>query len=706
MDDPRWKAVVDDQRSLWDGEGSSWIVLPDEIGFVAVSSDNESTRRMREILRAFLGRHRVGDPLVKELEIPEGRSVAVHRFAVTPADMPEVLDRLARLVFVRRQNPRVVAPIANALPTLLRDFFLTLATHSESEALRLLSRVVATGRLSIENVRFLEVRMLASFGHWESIQAADDFRDLCRMLRPQVISDVLLEALWRMHLSEIFELNGDDATRDHFAKKGLAKEYRTLLDAISLPSRARSRLMLAVHLGARGDIRRFEDLLNGAPESERPRLWALSGFEQRPQTDPEPQTTQPQSSEHDLETEARDLFDDGDFFQVIRIFLDDPRSARIAVLALESVAELGNAELARDLLAAIVKHGIELPERKRVQQLVRSVRNMTNAAISDWADWANRINAESLPGINRVMLDESQMWSLDFLDDSTKAEAVATAIEASIDGPNGQAVNTAIASLVQLAAARPDAPYAGRIRSAVLLLIVSLDNAGASLREAVLELLRSARDGEWTPQELADSVDVVQTLWIRSASPFAVPWLVQALDEIISLPGMTAERAHEIRTLIGRTLVAVHLRADRVWLRQLKDLLEDCFMLPWDGDQSGELDGNELDRVPWEALSGVRLGVYSLHHRIGQVEHLLEGVVPQLRLTIRQDVAWTEQMRDMMRNSDAFFFHWRKASHAGTELVRRYAIFEPIMVPGSSVSSVLRCIEDYARKRHAIGATA
>lgn len=694
--DARWSALLDDQRALWDVDGSSWVVLPAEGGFLAVSSDNEATRRMREVLAAFLGRHRVRDPLVHSAQVVGGRGVQSQYFAVTTGDRRDVLERLVKLVFVRLQNPRTVTPVANGLPTLLRDFFLALAAHSESEARRLHTRIAATGRLSIENVRFLEIRMLANFEYWKLIEISNDFDDLCRMRRPRAISDIMLEALWRRDLSNALELNGEEGARNRFRELKLGETYRSLLGFAGQPGRVRGRFILALHLGSVGEVARLQELVDAAPESERARLQRLAGSP----------NVVVEVTGADRESEARRCLDDGDYHGVLTHFYANPNSTRLAVLALEATAELDDSALAGKVLAVIDRHRLELPNRQRVAQLHEQVRTLANATISDWLTWARLVNSDSIPGINRVMLDESQQWSCSFMDSDAETAAVASAIEASIDGPNGQAVNSAVAALVQLASSCPTAAYASRIRSSVLLLIVNLDNAGIALREAVLELLRSARDGEWAPREMADAIDVVQGLWTRCASPFAVPWLVQALDEVLGLPGMSDDRARRIRAAIGSSLSEVHLRADPVWLGQLKSILGASFVLTWDEKRPPNGERAELDRVPWEALSGVRLGVYSLHNRIGQVEQLLKKVVPQLRLTIRQDPKWTKEMRDMLRNCDAFFYHWRVASHAGTELVDKHALVEPIMVPGVSVSSVLRCIEDFARRRQAMGAAA
>jgi hypothetical protein len=703
--DDRWTQILDLGRSAWDRGGPQWAVLPSDEGFVAVSSGTEAGRRMFEVLRGFLGNMAdvAGAPVHVEsfgTEVLECRSVVVPNL-----QHPAMMAALQLMSFVRSRVPRIVNLQPLAVPVLLRDFHLAIAVGDAGLADRLLERLAESGGLSGENLRFLELQRDATFERWPEIAGAVDFADLCVMRRPLVISEILAEALWRRELSTINQTQGAAATRSRFTDLHLASKFESLLGSLSRPGRPLARLLVAVHYGCGKNAQRMAELTADLAPSETEQLWTLSGLESSgavsvpaktaPVVSPSLVDASPPAVP-DLEHVAADLLDAGKYLELIDLYVANAGEVRVGVKALEAACELGVPGDAQRVLKAIAMAGVALPARVHVAAVHAAVQRLANGECADWLTWATRVVDEAWPAVNVVLTERSKFWPLEFLDDPVASSAVAGAMIAAADisNPNALGVRNAVGALAQLAVARPGAPGSSEIRSAVLMVLGEIDNASYAVRSAVLELLRSGFGGDWSPGQVSEALAVVRGLWHRTVAPHSVPWIVDILETLDTLPGLAAQaQLLALKAEVGASVAALAQQIDPVWFAELKEVLQGTYQFAA-SEQPNQIEG---DREPWSRLDGLRIGFYSLdpgvQRIVDRVDQLVDG--PPVKLVSAK--VWTEAMGNLATSSDLLIVQIQRAAHAATGPISEHATGRVIWSKGLSPASLLRELEAFAR---------
>ena len=83
---------------------------------------------------------------------------------------------------------------------LLRDLRLALAQGDGRAAQDRLDALRETGSLSRENLRFLQVELLARFERWPELVSLPYFAELEKVRRPRRVSELMLEALWHIEV--------------------------------------------------------------------------------------------------------------------------------------------------------------------------------------------------------------------------------------------------------------------------------------------------------------------------------------------------------------------------------------------------------------------------------------------------------------------------------------------------------------------------
>src|SRR5437764_1451663 len=90
-----------------------------------------------------------------------------------------------------RQEIGSSAVLFRTTEALLREFFAALVNQDESGAMRWLGELRAGGRLSAENLVFLEIERLASFERWHELASLPQIGLLTSLRRPRRITALL-----------------------------------------------------------------------------------------------------------------------------------------------------------------------------------------------------------------------------------------------------------------------------------------------------------------------------------------------------------------------------------------------------------------------------------------------------------------------------------------------------------------------------------
>lgn len=690
--DPAFQDLAEDQLGLWSDLEPSWIVIgvrgvPHR--FLALANSREAERRMAEVLQAFLGRQIKRRPLGSDFaELPA--TWVAWQFDLDSARTAEQFDQIRTMVRVRTARPLPSGGTAQPISILLRDFHVALAVGDEGAAARSMDAMERLGVLRGENMQFLRIRLWAKFDHWAEILKPEVFDDFTRARRPKLITDILLEALWRRDYAEAAEVGDPEALRQLFVAGKTGDIYSDLFGSIGRPSRIRSRRLLALFLSTTQDEHRLTDLVYGLGESEAESLRKLARVAAG--------SSEAAAPEGDFTTSIRDmvtlreLLDADDFVGVFTRFLEmEQPSTGDAVVALTAVVELGDPERAREFLSHVSFHAIVWPDRAAVRLQVGAVQEIAAQACNGWLDWADRASGAQWPECLQSLQNDATDWSTEWLQRDDEAERFSQLLLRVADGPNGAALRLGVSALIELATLASEDSFVGPVREAVLPVVVMMDRDSRSMRNALLALVASLDTLPANRREYVDLLDALSAVWGRCRSASTLPWAVQVMDELerVSCPDLGVRDRLAIE--VANDAFQFGERVSDMWWNELRRVVGDRFALA----PRTPLGADDVERL-WSRLAGKYVGIYSLVTGLERVGERIRALEPEVRIELNQDLVWTTALKTIALSADAVVIQWKRAKHAASEKLKNEARGKVLWSGGGSASSILHTLEAYA----------
>jgi hypothetical protein len=133
--------------------------------------------------------------------------------------------RLMRSVW--HQRPRPEPESARSGAALVNEFELALAAGDRTAARDAFAELRRRGLLGAENLRFLEIRLLAADRRWSELASAADLGDLARLRRPWLVTEDLLTALYEARI--VAHEHADDVAGAITATAAIVEELPGLL---------------------------------------------------------------------------------------------------------------------------------------------------------------------------------------------------------------------------------------------------------------------------------------------------------------------------------------------------------------------------------------------------------------------------------------------------------------------------------------------
>ena len=526
--------LVDGQLRLWSGALGDWVVLP--VGgatpLSVVAHDVEGERQAREIIRAFVGPGvaTLTSPQAPASEAEERRLAAsgVHRVLgldVRRGQDQALLQALESLTATRCSIDRVTEERPTDPVNLLRDLRLALAQGDGRAAQDRLDALRETGSLSRENLRFLQVELLARFERWPELVSLPYFAELEKVRRPRRVSELMLEALWHVEV-----LRSGRPPVEAFRTRKLADRHRALLGSVDVPRRPGALALCYLSALADGDEARL-DRLRASAAADRDYLESLWVSEPSPEPLEDPVQ------------EARRLLDRRQFAAVVDLFLER-RESELADLAVESVLELDDLQVAGQVLGAVRSlPGESFHPSRRLSRDLAELEATVSGACRSWTEWIERVAGSARWGEASAVARQNASGWPPLPGSETLVGQAADLLVNSAEGINGDQVAASLDLLCAVASRSASEPSHGAFLDAVLLILSTQENIGGPVRNAFNELAWALMDTGPSRRGYEGLIGAARVLWQRIAGPQSVDWALELLDALAVLPAMSPDSA-------------------------------------------------------------------------------------------------------------------------------------------------------------------
>lgn len=685
----RVEEFIESQTSRFHFGQGEWLILPWVDSFYLFSASEEGQRHGRESITAFLG------PSVVEIE-----RVSAERLAEDlPADWQatgltkasrlrrvrpgvhgasEMLSRLEELIAALGVRTKHELNLAPRHSDLVRDFRLALLNRDAQSATELLDQIGLTGRLSAENLRYLRIEYLASFGRWSEIHAMPHIPALVKSRRPKVISETLLRMIWWVELVDPNYASAQEA----FLGRDLLERFGPLFGSVRVPVTVEGRKVnfLAAHF--EGDSSWKEEVLNGAiDDDERLRL-------QRLITD---ESSQPPERTEVTEDSVAAAYRAARYSEVVRVFVSNPLPEH-AELALQSILDSGDFELGRvvlDLVRDFVATNMISLSRRGRRDLEELEASMLFAC-SGWVDWATRLGkSERWSEATNVLRNNHELWEGVGGLSSAETTSICNSLLDASGGPNADQIRSSLDILCHQASQLLQAGQSSDFCELVLVLLSDQENFSEMVRNAYLDLFAAWLESGLTAQKYCEVLDQTRDIWNRISSPKAVDWSASILEAVLDAPCQDDGQRRNLAVLM---IDDSRRHGNRLSLRQRIEVegLASDFGLP---TEPVEADPDERD--VWAGLDGKVVGVYSL----------LSGAETRLRERLlslcavgevkgNSDKVATQALKSLARRADFMIVDTWHAAHQATGAIDDVRPKKRQILPAQKgVSGFVRALE-------------
>jgi len=680
--------IVDLQKTVWDGSNKDWLLLP-SISFhgkffALVALGREGERRGLEVVRAFFGQRFTNSLKSNTQTLPSGTQIHMKSVILQDDEWARHIAILKSLVEVRIGTRPIERSVAQPLSVLLRDFYIAIAAGAEFDAENISKRIEATGLLRGDNIEFLRLHLLASFGHWNSIHQSEKFDDLTRTRRSKVVSEHLLRAIWVKFFTSDGAPLSVESLRQSFKDLELARKYRDLLGSVAQSAYPEVRTLLALFLGEINDPKRFGKLIESLPDDEVTRLGSISGITATSQNDIVPNADKPVAiTEHPSVI----LANSGDHLGVIGYYELHPDDEKALGLAIESALELADNEAAVRVVNCIDLGQCEIPNKRILLEALDVLRAKASGFCNGWLEWARRAADESWGDVFQTVSNNANVWDTSWCENATLSAKFGEDLITAFSGPNSALVQQSTAFILELVGENSSRAAISEVRSAALNVLVHLEMSNAQIRNAFVSLIASYEDGNISLNDYVELLDASSLVWNAYGAVSSFAWFLDVIDQILHLPRLDDGKLHQ---LINQSFVSLQSFGENldVSLHNLFCEIADPFFKIERRSLSVETVGENI----WSKFDGLKIGIYSLLDSLPDLRVKLQAVCPGATFVINQDKVASNELRSFAASSNVVVIHTSKAKHPATEELNRYITGQRIYVAGKGRGSIINAL--------------
>lgn len=631
----------------------------------------------------------------------------VYRFDVIPginskARVRRALERMCRVWKLRPKQPSFEYRTTDAL---LREFFTALTNDNQAASRHWLKVISHSGRLSTENLRFLEIERLGEHGLWEDLAHHPHLPLLCATRRPRRVTAFLIEAVWRLELAKFVDAcQAEQAVS--WMKSEFLPRYRGLLRTRSGLKQTSVLLTFLLASAAsepprRDHVHKLVDLLEPGTDSRR---FADAVLAITPTAHVGPQTDDPVAS-------VRELFNTLDFDLAWELIVNLTNTRETCELALECAQEINTNEAAEIALARLEtleeNHRQSLLGSRRLRSACEELEKLTQKAgkhlPKSWEEWVATIqeSPEWSQAIESARTAATE-WNLEsYRLDTVRVSDLAASLQ-SISSEGQRIVRKAMPQLSGffLSKGQPESSFAPLYQS--LLFILALDDGfGAEDWSLSQSLATGILDSGPSTNGYKDLVDALETIWSRWGGPNRIDWAMDLLDLLIVSPSPSPSERDRLFISILETFrrYSRRIRVDHWILFELLcvdlDREAEFGSLPTPGTKETTVTSMSDET----AFDQKVVGIYTLTvSAAARAKVVLEKRFPKIEVRLNHDHVGSDRLESLSRESDYLIVVAKSAKHAATDFIKQKRPrnrSEIIYTSGRGSSSILTALMEF-----------
>lgn len=711
---PDWIRQVEPWLKLLGSTGAAVpIVLPVFAGdgpttWYGVCDDEHTLARMSAEVESLIGpsysdfrgqasKLRDSDEIESALRERFGRCVV--RIAPTTEDDRHKIAELL-LLYQGILSRRPVTPDRAQRPfgQIRGDFDRALLAGNEEGASRFLAELVQSGRISAEQRKCLEIRLLAGLGRWEELARnhALTISVMDLSLPPQTITDVV-EALYENYVRP-FEEDPDPKALIASFKQNVANRYAPLFHerkGVRRPAVLRAFLLFEL-AQTELNLARCEAILCAHADDEPGLLLARRWLEICRQTKTH--------VKFDARESVRQAIADEDYEVGINLSLEAIPEQWAYSALLRCAVEVNSSQVQARVLALIdeaspsIRDKLSPKDRSRLETLGAVGEKAGVATDADWISWALWVTSGKYEHSPISVLESAvPKWSVESYAQNPDRCLELARIIGNASGPSEQIFRDAFAALVGFFVEQPASPVRGFAPLYGTLLRV-LAWSGAVSRDE-LELASSLIQALLTVGPTTDAykecVEDLCEISAANSSPVHLDWALNAAELLAVFPMQEREAALRFFTQFIDAVRSMGHRVNAAQRDVLRTLAQDygCADL-MDTIPTPQI---ETESVPGPLQFDGVIGIYTLMEAAGnRARRLLTQLLPGARVEVNSDGVATERLRALAANADIFVFAWKSSKHQAYFCAKEARKGRDLLMPlGKGTASIVRSVLDH-----------
>lgn len=670
------------------------------VRWYACSADPQIIAQVREEMEALVAHSyahvethpqlNAADPC--EVALLERFGVGICTVDVEPPFHETVLRRLEvyrQLVLRRPQRPPVGArPVGKVR----LDFDKALLARQFDEARACIEEMKQTGRLSLQNQRFLEIRLLAAQERWQVIVGNPAYlRSVIDLPLPRRIVVDLIEALYQSHLQK-YEVEDNVTGALEAFRHEVRPRYAGLFRArngLKFPSVLKS-FLLNEMCADTPDVAVCRKLIEEYPPDEAGYSFIkrLTGLVRQEQV------------VKDAALRAKEAYDDDRPEVALELYAScapDPEILKQVIRCLAWAKAPEDRERAWGYCQSCREEWTAgLPAR--LKEAYDTLKEQHIAPrIGDWCEWAefvlnggDRIKAEA------IIQQEADQWSLkEFVTAEGKISAFCSLLAKGMDSAP-DFIQMQFPAIYEFVSASPTPlPQLRPLYGELLQLLALSESVSESDLILSQDLVRSLFAVGMSPDTYQDVIDAVNELWGKGKSVQYLDWALDLAEVVAINPRPKPELGLNFFLNVLQFVQGNRHRVDdAAWL-----ILE---TLGRDFDASAYVEqikpaAEMAEFAISNALQGKKVGIYSLTEPAAlRAKHFLELLYPGVVVDVNHDHESTATLVNLAKSSDLFVFAWRSSKHQAYYAVKEYVSEKRLLLPsGKGSTSIVRSVSDF-----------